>query len=88
MSQRRGWRTEVGSWEALSLRASERGAKASPEVGGGVWEGLGFEEGHMVQPRASWTGEASVSPLLRENGRTPAAYVSGANFLKFYWSPA
>ena len=22
-----------------------------------------------------------VSPLLRENGRTPAAYVSGANFL-------
>ena len=30
------------------------------------------------------TGEASVSPLLRENGRTPAAYVSGASFLS--WS--
>ena len=26
-------------------------------------------------------GGASVSPLLRENGSTPAAYVSGANFL-------
>ena len=30
------------------------------------------------------TGEASVSPLLRENGRMPAAYVSGASFLS--WS--
>ena len=30
------------------------------------------------------TGEASVSPLLRENGRTPVAYVSGASFLS--WS--
>ena len=30
------------------------------------------------------TGEASVSPLLRENRMRPAAYVSGANFLS--WS--
>ena len=33
----------------------------------------------LVMERA--TGKASVSPLLRENGRTPVAYVSGANFL-------
>ena len=43
MEQRRGVSAEGlahrgGERGTPSLRASERGAKASPEVGGGVWE--------------------------------------------------
>ena len=43
MEQRRGVSAEGlvhrgGEWGTPSLRASERAAKASPEVGGGVWE--------------------------------------------------
>ena len=37
------------------------------------WEGLGFEEGHMVQPRASRTGEASQREARPGSGQTGAS---------------